>query len=249
MKGVSFPISFLGFLELEKKAGVKERNAILGGYNGFNQPELSISCSLFVHLVPYYIKSAQDISLRLPTLPPPRPHSAYPLHISSPLVLPQLSSLLTLLNQSLDIIDISTWTGDPHNASFISGQLRLLADTIDEAKLVLKGGEEVVGGRWWEDDGAGDETVSVPPKLLLTWLQPFLFCGEKGCCSLKTNARAELRSNTSPRPLPPSFHRFYLPLAHCPHAPTFPATFAFRFLDRSLLASAAGFGGGWAGTT
>ncbi|KAI4162734.1 MAG: hypothetical protein LQ342_003621 [Letrouitia transgressa] len=109
-----------------------------------------------------------DISLRLPTLPPPRPHSAYPLHISSPLVLPQLSSLLTLLNQSLDIIDISTWTGDPHNASFISGQLRLLADTIDEAKLVLKGGEEVVGGRWWEDDGAGDETnydPTLPPAL------------------------------------------------------------------------------------
>ncbi|KAL9039552.1 MAG: hypothetical protein Q9214_004831 [Letrouitia sp. 1 TL-2023] len=109
-----------------------------------------------------------DISLRLPTLPPPRPLSAYPLHISSPLVLPQLSSLLTLLNQSLDIIDISAWTGDPHNASFISGQLRLLADAIDEAKLVLKGGDEIVGGRWWKDDGAGDETIydpTLPPTL------------------------------------------------------------------------------------
>lgn len=65
--------------------------------------------------------------------------------------------LLTLLNQSLDIIDISTWTGDPHNGSFIAGQLRLLADTIDEARQVLKGGEEVDGGRWWEEPG--DETV------------------------------------------------------------------------------------------
>ncbi|KAL9607274.1 MAG: hypothetical protein Q9167_007796, partial [Letrouitia subvulpina] len=78
-----------------------------------------------------------------------------------------LSSLLTLLNQSLDIIDISTWTGDPHNASFISGQLRLLADAIDEAKLVLKGGEEIEGGRWWEDDAAGDETVR-PVRLVLS---------------------------------------------------------------------------------
>lgn len=71
--------------------------------------------------------------------------------------------LLTLLNQSLDIIDISTWTGDPHNGSFIAGQLRLLADTIDEARQVLKGGEEVDGGRWWEEPG--DETVRSSPPL------------------------------------------------------------------------------------
>ena len=67
-----------------------------------------------------------------------------------------MTALLTLLNQALDIIDISRWTGDPHNGSFISGQLRLLADTIEEAQHTLKGGEDVVGGKWWEDAIAED---------------------------------------------------------------------------------------------
>ena len=71
--------------------------------------------------------------------------------MQNPLLLPQLTALLTLLNQALDIIDISRWTGDPHNGAFISGQLRLLADTIEEAHQTLKGGEEVTGGKWWED--------------------------------------------------------------------------------------------------
>ncbi|KAI4261339.1 MAG: hypothetical protein L6R42_003464 [Xanthoria sp. 1 TBL-2021] len=69
-----------------------------------------------------------------------------------------LSALLSFLNQALDIIDISTWTGDPKNGSFISGQLRLLGDIINEAKVIMIGGEEVVGGKWWEDDFNGDET-------------------------------------------------------------------------------------------
>lgn len=107
-----------------------------------------------------------DIQLRLHTLSPPRSLPSYPLHLQSPLPLPQLSTLLTLLNQSLDIIDISTWTGDPHNGSFIAGQLHLLADTIDEARQVLKGGEEINGGRWWEEPA--DETQFSPP------LSPFL---------------------------------------------------------------------------
>ena len=93
----------------------------------------------------------QDINLRLTTLPPPRALASYPVHLQNPLPLPQLTALLTLLNQALDIIDISRWTGDPHNGAFISGQLRLLADTIEEAQQTLKGGEEVVGGNWWED--------------------------------------------------------------------------------------------------
>ncbi|KAL8916470.1 MAG: hypothetical protein Q9208_008502 [Pyrenodesmia sp. 3 TL-2023] len=105
----------------------------------------------------------QDISLRISSLAPPRGQQSYPLHITSPLPLPQLSALLNLLDQTLDIIDISTWTGDPKNGSFISGQLRLLAETIDEAKTVMKGGEDVVGGKWWEDDFAGDETVRPNP--------------------------------------------------------------------------------------
>ncbi|MCJ1226130.1 hypothetical protein MMC12_002779 [Toensbergia leucococca] len=102
-----------------------------------------------------------DIHLRLATLPLPRSLPTYPLHLSNPLPLPQLSHLLTLLNQSLDIIDITTWTGDPQNAFFIAGQLRLLADTIDDARLTLVGGEDVVGGRWWED--GGDEMTFSPP--------------------------------------------------------------------------------------
>lgn len=76
--------------------------------------------------------------------------------MQNPLPLPQLTALLTLLNQALDIIDISRWTGDPHNGAFISGQLRLLADTIEEAQQTLRGGEDVVGGKWWEVDMAED---------------------------------------------------------------------------------------------
>ena len=71
--------------------------------------------------------------------------------MQNPLPLPQLTALLTLLNHALDIIDISRWTGDPHNGAFISGQLHLLADTIEEAQQTLKGGEDTVGGKWWED--------------------------------------------------------------------------------------------------
>ncbi|KAL2037879.1 hypothetical protein N7G274_009354 [Stereocaulon virgatum] len=102
-----------------------------------------------------------DINLRLQTLPPPRSLPSYPIHLQNHLPLPQLSSLLNLLNQTLDIIDISAWTGDPHNGSFIAGQLKLLADTIEEAKQMLKGGEDVVGAKWWED-GPGDDTFSPP---------------------------------------------------------------------------------------
>jgi len=93
----------------------------------------------------------QDINLRLVTLPPPRSLAAFPVHLQNPLPLPQLSSLLNLLNHALDIIDISAWTGDPHSGSFIAGQLKLLADTIEEARQILKGGEDVIGAKWWED--------------------------------------------------------------------------------------------------
>ena len=107
----------------------------------------------------------QDVALRIATLPPPRSLPSYPLHIENPLPLPQLAALSTLLNQTLDIIDISTWTGDPQNASFIAGQLRLLADTIDEARQTLKGGEDIVGGKWWEENS--DEDVCNYPSVHL----------------------------------------------------------------------------------
>jgi len=111
--------------------------------------------------VPSVLLLAQDIQLRLQTLPPPQSLPSYLIHIQNPLLLPQLSNLLTLLNQALDIIDISTWTGDPQNGSFIAGQLKLLSDTMKEARQTLKGGEDVVGGKWWDDE-YDDSVCSLP---------------------------------------------------------------------------------------
>ncbi|MCJ1401293.1 hypothetical protein MMC11_004505 [Xylographa trunciseda] len=106
-----------------------------------------------------------DIHIRLPTLPPLRSASSYPLHLSTlptapSLVLTQLTSVRNLINQSLDVVDISTWTGDAHNANFIAGQLRLLVDFLQEARQALKGGDEVVG-KWWES--SIDENFFDPP--------------------------------------------------------------------------------------
>ncbi|KAI4180111.1 MAG: hypothetical protein L6R41_007452, partial [Letrouitia leprolyta] len=146
-----------------------------------------------------------DISIRLPSLPPPRSLPSYPLRISSPLPLPQLSTLLNLLNQALDIIDISTWTGDPTNGPFISGQLRLLADTIDEAKAVMKGGEDVVGGKWWEDDFTGDDTVR--QLFLYISFQPTASQGPSGPKSLTNSLGVHLSPPAkSLPPLDPHAH-------------------------------------------
>ncbi|KAI9716215.1 MAG: hypothetical protein M1812_005440 [Candelaria pacifica] len=106
-----------------------------------------------------------DIHLRLPSLPPPRGSSTYKLAFSpnptAPILyLPQLTSVRNLINESLDVIDVTTWTGDAKDANFISGQLRLLFDNIQEARQALKGGEEVQG-RWWESPI--DERVFDPP--------------------------------------------------------------------------------------
>ncbi|KAL9102798.1 MAG: hypothetical protein Q9187_009081, partial [Circinaria calcarea] len=106
-----------------------------------------------------------DIQLRLSTLPPPRNAVSYPLRLSTAptapdLVLRQLTSVRNLINQSLDVVDISTWTGDAHDANFISGQLRLLSDFVQEARQALKGGDEIVG-RWWENPV--DENIFDPP--------------------------------------------------------------------------------------
>lgn len=83
------------------------------------------------------------------------------------LVLPQLTSIRGLINDSLDIIDVSRWTGQSTNASFIAGQLKLLHDHLKEAKNTLKGsisGEEVErlpGGQWWTD--SADDGLFDPP--------------------------------------------------------------------------------------
>lgn len=61
-----------------------------------------------------------------------------------------------LVNQSLDVVDVSTWTGDPLNASFIYGQLRLLYETLSEARQMLKGESDQVRGKWWETSALED---------------------------------------------------------------------------------------------
>lgn len=175
----------------------------------------------------------KDISIRLPSLPPPRSLPSYPLRISSPLPLPQLSTLLNLLNQALDIIDISTWTGDPTNGPFISGQLRLLADTIDEAKAVMKGGEDVVGGKWWEDDFTGDDTVRQlflyisfqptasqgpsGPKSLTNSLGVHLSPPAKSLPPLDPHAHISPPYNSYPCPFPQSIHTPWLLNPHLLH--------------------------------
>jgi hypothetical protein len=70
-----------------------------------------------------------------------------------------------LVNQSLDVVDVSTWTGDPLNASFIFGQLRLLHETITEARHMLKGENDNVQGKWWEtsvEDNVSHSTLQAP---------------------------------------------------------------------------------------
>ncbi|KAA8647229.1 uncharacterized protein ATNIH1004_005919 [Aspergillus tanneri] len=82
------------------------------------------------------------------------------------LVLSQLVSVRNLVNQSLDVVDVSTWTGDPLNASFIFGQLHLLHETISEARQMLKGESDKVRGKWWEASALEDTfDPPLPPSL------------------------------------------------------------------------------------
>lgn len=72
-------------------------------------------------------------------------------------MLDQLTTVRTLINTSLDIIDISRWTGDAKNAQFIAGQLRLLCENMLEAKKGLKGAamEGLDSGRVQKRDDGG----------------------------------------------------------------------------------------------
>jgi hypothetical protein len=107
-----------------------------------------------------------DIHLRLATLLPntqrtqsnsnPSFRLTFAPSPSAPdLVLAQLFAVKSLINDSLDIIDVSRWTGEATDASFIAGQLKLLHDHLRDAKAYLKGvvpGEEsdaIPGGEWW----------------------------------------------------------------------------------------------------
>ncbi|CAK3787884.1 Hypothetical predicted protein [Lecanosticta acicola] len=85
-----------------------------------------------------------DIQLRIPSLPPPKGQNSYRLSLSTlptapTLVLDQLTTTRTLINACLDVVDATRWTGDSSNANFISGQLKLLHDNIQDAKSALKG--------------------------------------------------------------------------------------------------------------
>lgn len=102
-----------------------------------------------------------------------------------------------LVNQSLDVVDVSTWTGDPLNASFIFGQLRLLHETITEARHMLKGENNNVQGKWWEtsvEDNVSHSTLHAPgsasgliglqdfrPSTTTRSLVPPLYCGLGSC--------------------------------------------------------------------
>jgi hypothetical protein len=95
-----------------------------------------------------------NVKLRLSSLPPPRGSSSYHLTVSSAphaptLVVPQLTAVRTSINTCLDVIDVTTWTGDSTDANFVAGQLRLLYDHIQEARHALKGSSDAQP-QWWE---------------------------------------------------------------------------------------------------
>ncbi|PGH13461.1 hypothetical protein AJ80_06330 [Polytolypa hystricis UAMH7299] len=97
-----------------------------------------------------------DVQLRLSSLTPPRGSTSTRLTISSSPTAPeinlsQLVSVRRLINDCLDIVDVSTFTGDPMNASFISGQLRLLYDNLVEARTALKGEPSESKKQWFEN--------------------------------------------------------------------------------------------------
>ncbi|KAL4906698.1 hypothetical protein BDW74DRAFT_167256 [Aspergillus multicolor] len=82
------------------------------------------------------------------------------------LALSQLVSVRDSVRQCLDIVDVSTWTGDPLDARFIYSQLHLLGETIAEGRQMLKGDSDIVRGKWWETS-APDHMFDppLPPQL------------------------------------------------------------------------------------
>lgn len=96
----------------------------------------------------------QNVKLRLSSLPAPRGSTSYDLVISSApqaptLVIPQLTSVKTSINNGLDVIDVTTWAGNAKDANYVAGQLQLLHDNIQEARQSLKGYSDVQLP-WWE---------------------------------------------------------------------------------------------------
>ncbi|KAF2109319.1 RAVE subunit 2/Rogdi [Lophiotrema nucula] len=106
-----------------------------------------------------------NVKLRLASLPPPRGSPTFDLTLSAEpqaptLVVQQLTQVRTSINACLDVIDVTTWTGDSTDANFVAGQLGLLYDNIQEARQSLKGYSDVQLP-WWERPV--DEKVFDPP--------------------------------------------------------------------------------------
>lgn len=104
-----------------------------------------------------------DVQLRLPSLPPPRGQNSCKLSISTEptaptIVLEQLTTVRTLINACLDVVDATRWTGDSGNANFISGQMRLLHDNVKEAKAALKGWTD--NQKPWYEDSVDESAFS-----------------------------------------------------------------------------------------
>jgi hypothetical protein len=78
------------------------------------------------------------------------------------LVLSQLVSVRDSVNQCLDIVDVSTWTGDPLDARFIYSQIHLLGETVAEGRQMLKGDSDAVRGKWWETSASDDVSPAAP---------------------------------------------------------------------------------------
>ncbi|KAI9668722.1 MAG: hypothetical protein M1829_005262 [Trizodia sp. TS-e1964] len=103
-----------------------------------------------------------DAQIKMLGLSPTKGSNSYRLAFApnSPFILPQLRDMLTLINQSLDVVDVSTWTGDGQDGNFITGQLRLLSDNFQEARQVLKGVSE--RPRLWNENPI-DPVLFDPP--------------------------------------------------------------------------------------
>lgn len=90
-----------------------------------------------------------DLHIRVPSLPPlQNPHSrtvsnAYKVSfaptdsIGQALVIPQLKNVKACLDACLDVVDATRWTGDADNAVYISSQLRLLHESVCDARGAL----------------------------------------------------------------------------------------------------------------
>jgi len=159
------------------KAGLEECASLLTprdiGSTLVLSSQRSESLKGFVTLVGTRIVKG-DIQLRLASLPPPRGHNSYRLSVSSApsaptLVIGQLATVRTVINSCLDVVDATRWTGDAKNADYISSQLRLLHENVQEAKQALKGGQ--ASERPWHADPLDDKARPAATRLqLYLWL-------------------------------------------------------------------------------